>query len=687
MEDKVYIVTLYKHEDLEQFYNEMQLSNFPLVLKRPLSRNTHYMMNEEQAERLRQDPRVWSVSLRPEEMGITPIRANVNTNFIEYPISGNFWKDDTIAPATVSPNDFQWGHIHCAGNAAQRDKGQFGSGSVYESKNDTVTVFNDGRHVDVVIVDDPVSYDCTEWESPSAPGLSRFVQYDWFNELNTYVSSIDDDGITLPTGAVTYYTNATNPIYHGTHVTGTVAGQHYGWAREANIYALQILGTMPSGQTLDPLLLFDYLRAFHRYKAINPATGRRNPTITNHSWGYSYGNTINEFFPGGITPADITNIFYNGVNYNSANPGPSGWTSAGIEADFGIGLNKTDIPADYAALQADVEDAIEDGVVVIAAAGNSNYHAVRNTDPEYNNSVSLSGFGTIAFNRGMAPGNAVGSICVGALNKDSAFTRATYTNFGPRVDVFAPGTNILSAWIDPANVTGNLAGQGIADSKYGGSNWFYPISGTSMASPQVAGIAACLATGKSRFTNADVLSYIQKTSIVDDMTFNTGTGDFADITCRKNSPNLYLHAENPRPFDGFITQQSGVRTTGMVYPRPKTYFQEVIIPVTPQVITITVTNNGSLNYVFAGDVAGDNPTVNCNAGDLLVFNLVNLASHPFWVKTQQVTGTNSGVTEGTITDNGATSGSVTWDTTGVTPGTYYYICQFHSSMNGQIIVS
>ena len=71
MEDKLYIVTLYKHEDLEQFYKEMQLSNFPLVMKRPMSRNTHYMMTEEQAERLRQDPRVWAVELTPEEKGMT----------------------------------------------------------------------------------------------------------------------------------------------------------------------------------------------------------------------------------------------------------------------------------------------------------------------------------------------------------------------------------------------------------------------------------------------------------------------------------------------------------------------------------------------------------------------------------------------------------------------------------------
>ena len=59
--DKEYVVTLYKREDLEQFYNEMKLTNFPLVKKRPISRNTHYMMTEAQAEQLRQDPRIWGV--------------------------------------------------------------------------------------------------------------------------------------------------------------------------------------------------------------------------------------------------------------------------------------------------------------------------------------------------------------------------------------------------------------------------------------------------------------------------------------------------------------------------------------------------------------------------------------------------------------------------------------------------
>ena len=209
-----------------------------------------------------------------------------------------------------------------------------------------------------------------------------------------------------------------------------------------------------------------------------------------------------------------------------------------------------------------------------------------------------------------------------------------------------------------------------------------------MASPQVAGVAACLATGKERFTNEDVLSYLQKTSILDDMTFNQGTGDFADNTCRKDSPNSYLHAENPRPAAGFILQQSGVRNAGMVYPRVKNYFQAIYTPPpAPQTINITVGNNSATNYTFSGDVTGNNATVNCNAGDTLVFSFSISGSHPFWIKTAQVTGTGSGVTEGTITNNGQQTLDLTWNTTGVTPGTYYYICQFHSGMNGQIIVS
>lgn len=102
--------------------------------------------------------------------------------------------------------------------------------------------------------------------------------------------------------------------------------------------------------------------------------------------------------------------------------------------------------------------------------------------------------------------------------------------------------------------------------------------------------------------------------------------------------------------------------------------------------TYSVVANGASSYTFSGDATGDNPTLNVVEGDILTFN-VDSTNHPFWIKTEPVTGTGSGVTTGSITGNGTETGTVIWDTTGVSPGTYFYICQFHSSMHGQIVVS
>lgn len=561
--DKEYIVTLYRQEDLEQFYNEMKLTNFPLVMKRPMSRNTHYMMTDEQAERLRQDPRVWGV----EAVDNFQIARQVLNNE-PYAKSGNFWKDDTVGPATVSPNDFQWGHVHCAGDIAQRGKGQFGpesAGWSYEQTNTSIEVFNSGRHVDVVIVDDPISYDSEEWYSPSS-NQTRFVQYQWFNELNTLVNTIDDDNQTEPTGTINYHTNDQLPYYHGNHVCGTVAGQHYGWAREANIYNLAVTGSWASGQSVGAYLIFDYLRAFHRSKSVNPETGTKNPTITNHS----YGGIIYMPNQQPLSFNDITAITYQGVTYSASNPGPSGWTQQGVNDDFGVrsGGGAYDVYPSYsAAINADVQDCIAEGIVVIGAAGNDNLLMADVGDENWNNTMSVSNVGTFYYNRGAWPNSPdSGAITVGALSKQGDFRRSTYTQFGPGIDVFAPGDNILSAYNS----------NGLNDTKYsqGSANYFYPIQGTSMASPQVCGIIACLASGKERINNEFARTYLDKFSITGDMTFDIGGGGFDDGTCRQGSPNTYLHIENPRPIIGFIDPQVGRRKEGMgmAYPRRKSYF-------------------------------------------------------------------------------------------------------------------
>jgi plastocyanin len=96
------------------------------------------------------------------------------------------------------------------------------------------------------------------------------------------------------------------------------------------------------------------------------------------------------------------------------------------------------------------------------------------------------------------------------------------------------------------------------------------------------------------------------------------------------------------------------------------YFAQTPTP-PADTLVYTVTNNLTSDYVFAGDATGNDPTLTVNVGDTLEFNL-NAPGHPLRITNQDV-------------------GTVTWDTTGLASGTYYYVCENHSTMIGQIILT
>jgi len=131
--------------------------------------------------------------------------------------------------------------------------------------------------------------------------------------------------------------------------------------------------------------------------------------------------------------------------------------------------------SDFALIRVAVENAISRGVVVVAAAGNSGLGAA----PSY-------------------PAAYQGVIAVAATTESSRI--ATYSNEGNYIDVAAPGSDILSSW---------PFGSGYAR-----------LSGTSMASPQVAGLAALL-------LDQDVAA----NSVVDRIKFNVvASSPFTDYT-------------------------------------------------------------------------------------------------------------------------------------------------------------
>jgi len=71
-----------------------------------------------------------------------------------------------------------------------------------------------------------------------------------------------------------------------------------------------------------------------------------------------------------------------------------------------------------------------------------------------------------------SPASAAGAVTVGAIDQTTD-RKASFSNFGPIVDIFAPGVNVLSVGIRNNSATNIL-------------------SGTSMATPHITGLAAYL---------------------------------------------------------------------------------------------------------------------------------------------------------------------------------------------------
>ena len=105
--------------------------------------------------------------------------------------------------------------------------------------------------------------------------------------------------------------------------------------------------------------------------------------------------------------------------------------------------------------------------------------------------------------------------------------------------------------------------------------------------------------------------------------------------------------------------------------------------------TADVTSSGSSAYTFSnatdrdGAVSGNNSSINIRPGDTITITNNAGGSHPIYFKTVQGTGTGNLVTG--ATGQGASGGSdISW--TPNVPGTYYYQCSNHGSMNGTIVV-
>ena len=108
---------------------------------------------------------------------------------------------------------------------------------------------------------------------------------------------------------------------------------------------------------------------------------------------------------------------------------------------------------------------------------------------------------------------------------------------------------------------------------------------------------------------------------------------------------------------------------------------------TPQSYTQTVTGAYSPDYYIIsgsdrdGSVSGNDPSMTFTVGDTVTFDMSAIhPAHPLFILVSLGGSAAPGVT-------GGGTASVVWDTTGLTPGTYYYQCSAHAQMYGEITLT
>lgn len=446
---KEYNVALHKDVDYDGFWEDMETENDGLLYipnrkveftnERPGSlRQCWYLLTDEEAELVRQDPRVFCVEIPPEH------RDDIVMGFRTTQIA-DFTKTSSDSGAYTN-----WGLIRSSNTT-----NVYGTGTTTALNYDYTL---DGTGVDVVIQDSGIQTDHPEFTDIN--NNTRVQQLDW----GAYSG-----------GAFTQNANHYRDYDgHGTHVAGIAAGKTYGWAKNARIYSQKLDGLEGSGDSgtgISITYAFDAIKTWHTSKA-----GSR-PTVVNMSWGYgTFYDSVTSLTYRGTTYSDSNTT--GDASYRLSNYGlyPSSGAYAGYTYSTNVRIGSVDT---------DIEEMIDAGIVVCIAAGNRSHKVDTLGGEDYDNYVTAD-TGIIYYNRGSSP-HSDRAFIVGSMDStayDVTYDqKATYSETGPGVNIWAPGTNIMSC-------TSNT--NAFTDSAYhlNGSYRQMNISGTSMASPQVCGVVA-----------------------------------------------------------------------------------------------------------------------------------------------------------------------------------------------------
>lgn len=200
-------------------------------------------------------------------------------------------------------------------------------------------------------------------------------------------------------------------------------------------------------------------------------------TVGGTTWGVAKGVTLHPVRVLNCTGSGTTSGVVAGMNWVAANR----IRPAVANMSLGGGASTT--------IDSAVASMTAAGVTVVVAAGNNNANACS-----------------------YSPARAASAITVGSTTNTDA--RSSFSNYGSCLDIFAPGSSITSAWYTSTTASNT-------------------ISGTSMASPHVAGAAALYLAINPNASPATVTSAITSNATANVVT-GAGTG----------SPNRLLYTLN-----------------------------------------------------------------------------------------------------------------------------------------------
>ena len=522
---KEYVVSLNAGIDYTAFWNEMEsvTQNLEFIPDRNIDiannrdgsiRSCHYYLTDEEATILQNDPRIYCVEIPPNQR--TDIQIHTYGS-----LTGDFTK-----PASSVGGKINWGLVRSSNPTNVYGANIFPTANVYN--------YNyDGTGVDVVIQDSGI-----EWTHPEfydANGNNRVQKINWYTASGLGGTQNDN-----------HYRDFDG---HGTHVAGIAVGKNYGWAKNANIYSVKVNGLEGAGDSGTGISItdcFDVIKLWHRNKSIDSITGFKRPTIVNMSWGYSYT----------LANSTIVSMTYRGTTYPQAsiptlgNKLALGLTNYGSYngADFQYAAQ----PVRISSVDVDLQELTEEGVHIVAAAGNSYAFQDLSDGVDYNNSISINVSPyTRYYHRGASPGAAANVICIGATDStvySAALDRkAIFSNKGPRIDIYAPGDQIMSSCSN-TNIR-----SGVTYALGGNSNVYYrqtSMSGTSQASPQVCGVGALYLQKNPGVSPLEFKAWMTNTASISGIIYNsaniTDYGDYYSILSVLNK-HLYSNVSYTIP--------------------------------------------------------------------------------------------------------------------------------------------